>query len=214
MKLFKIIIESLLRVIVGLWVYTGIMSFWIRFISYIYSEWINLRFKFKSEGILWKYPINSIIGENYIKIGRGSHFGKYAVVTAHDFHRPTNTKFSPQITIGDNCDFGDYLHLTCINKIFIGNEVLTGRWVTITDNSHGQTDMETLTINPLYRKLISKGCITIGNKVWIGDKATILAGVQIGDGAIIGANSVVTKDIPAYSVVAGNPAKLIKTNTK
>lgn len=64
---------------------------------------------------------------------------------------------------------------------------------------------------PLFRPLFSKGPVIIGKNVWIGDKATILPGVTIGDGSIIGANSVVTKDVPAYSVVAGNPAKIIKT---
>jgi virginiamycin A acetyltransferase len=56
----------------------------------------------------------------------------------------------------------------------------------------------------------SKGNIVVGNDVWIGYNATIMAGVTIGDGAIIGTNSVVTKDIEPYSIVGGNPAKLIK----
>ncbi len=55
-----------------------------------------------------------------------------------------------------------------------------------------------------------KGNIVIGNDVWIGYKATIMAGVHIGNGAIIGANSVVIKDVPAYSIVGGNPAKVIR----
>ena len=62
------------------------------------------------------------------------------------------------------------------------------------------------------RPVVSKGSVIIGNNVWIGDKATILPNVTIGDGAVIAANSVVTKDVPAYSVVAGNPAKVIKEN--
>ena len=61
------------------------------------------------------------------------------------------------------------------------------------------------------REVISKGAVIIGKNVWIGDKATVLPGVTIGDSVIIGANSVVTKDIPAYSIVGGNPAKIIKT---
>ena len=62
------------------------------------------------------------------------------------------------------------------------------------------------------RPTTSKGRVVIGNNVWIGDKATILPGVTIGDGAIIAANAVVTKDVPQYSVVGGNPAKVIKIN--
>lgn len=56
----------------------------------------------------------------------------------------------------------------------------------------------------------SKGDVTIGNDVWIGKSATILSGITIGDGAVIGANSVVTKNVEPYSIVAGNPAKIIK----
>ena len=92
----------------------------------------------------------------------------------------------------------------------IGKNLLTGRWVTITDNSHGNTDYESLVSPPSQRTIVSKGDVTIGDNVWIGDKATILPGVTIGDGVVVAANSVVTKDVPAYCVVAGNPAKIVK----
>ena len=55
-----------------------------------------------------------------------------------------------------------------------------------------------------------KGDIIVGNDVWIGAKATIMSGVKIGDGAIVGATATVTKDVPPYAIVAGNPAKIIK----
>lgn len=63
---------------------------------------------------------------------------------------------------------------------------------------------------PLSRLQYSKGEVAIGRNVWIGDKVTVLPGVHIGDGAIIGAGSVVTGDVPAYAVVAGNPARIIR----
>ena len=88
---------------------------------------------------------------------------------------------------------------------------MIGKWVSIVDNDHGNTDYKTLSLPPLERKIVSKGPISIGDKVWIGDKATILSGVTIGEGAVIAANAVVTKDVPAYSVVVGNPAKIVKT---
>lgn len=155
----------------------------------------------------------TLIGESYIKIGNYTRIERGCILTAWD-KTPDGEEHTPTIKIGCNCSFGEYNHITSINVIQIGNHVLTGRWVTITDNSHGDTNYESLTISPIMRPVISKGAVIIGNNVWIGDKATILPGVIIGDGAVVAANAVVTKDVPAYSIVAGNPAKIIKQVTK
>lgn len=116
----------------------------------------------------------------------------------------------PEIRIGDGCMIGQYNHITAVRRIIIGNNLLTGRFVLITDNSHGGINREELKIHPAKRDLSSKGEVVIGNNVWIGDKVSILPGVHIGDGCIIGSNSVVTHDFPAFSVIAGSPARLIK----
>ena len=149
-------------------------------------------------------------GGEYIKIGENTHFQKYLFLTAWD--RYDNQIFTPSIEIGNNCDFGAFNHITCTNGITIGDGLLTGKWVTITDNNHGGTSLGDLSIRPQDRSLVSKGKIRIGNNVFIGDKATILAGVEIGDGAVVGANCVVSRNIPAYSVVVGNPMKIICAN--
>ena len=160
--------------------------------------------------------IGTIHGAQYITIGDNCAFSDGIYLTAWDcFTTVVNgeehtQKFLPNITIGDHCNFGAFNHITCINKIVIGDGVLTGKWVTITDNSHGTTDMECLQIRPTNRKLFSKGPVIISENVWIGDKATILPGVTIGEGVVVAANAVVTKDIPAYCVAAGNPAKVIR----
>ena len=135
-------------------------------------------------------------------------FQDYLYLTAWNEYQGEH--FTPELTIGDNGSFGAFNHITCINKIQIGDNCLTGKWVTISDNNHGTTDFDTLHEAPAIRKLYTKGPVIIGKNVWIGDKATILGGVTIGDGAVIAANSVVTKDVPAYSVVGGNPARVIK----
>lgn len=147
-------------------------------------------------------------GTEYLTIGDGSHIQKNVYLTAWDSYK--NQKFTPSIIIGKFCSIGAYNHITCINRIEIGDGLLTGKWVTITDNSHGNSDYGDLNLHPADRYLYSKGPVIIGNNVWIGDKATILPNVKIGDGVIIAANSVVTKDVPAYTVVAGNPAIIIK----
>ena len=65
-------------------------------------------------------------------------------------------------------------------------------------------------IAPLKRQVVSKGPVIIGDNVWIGEKSTIVANVKVGQGSIVAANSVVTKDVPPYCVVAGCPAKIVK----
>lgn len=189
-----------------IWISRKIDNCW----SSIYS--IKYCKLFNCQSVWFKRNVNYTKGEKYFSIGKGTSFGKMAVLTAWDKYE--GESFVPDVKIGENCDFGDYLHLTCINQITIGNNVLTGRWVTISDNGHGDTDYNTLLIRPQNRKLSCKGPVEIGNNVWIGDKASILSGVNIGEGAVIAANAVVTKNVPSYSIVAGNPAKIIKRNFK
>lgn len=154
----------------------------------------------------------TIRGERYITIGNCTHIGNGCVITAWDKTADGGTH-TPVIRIGSNCSIGEYNNITATHWIEIGDNLLTGRWVTITDNSHGTTDTESLQIEPLMRPVISKGPVIIGKNVWIGDKATILPGVTIGEGAVIGANSVVTKDVAPYTVVAGIPAKEINVKS-
>lgn len=156
------------------------------------------------------YIIGDIVHPERISIGDNVKLQDFITLTAW----PQFSSDKALIVIGSNCIFGSFNHITAINKIEIGNGFLSGKWVTITDNSHGTTDMKDLKLPPCCRNVISKGPVIIGKNVWVGDKATILPNVIIGDGAVIAANSVVTKDVPPYSVVAGNPARIIKQNIK
>lgn len=178
--------------------------------TYLYTGWVSRHFSSFGKNSQVVPFFRLIKGVNYISVGDSTRFGKYCVLTAWDKYN--QDCFSPQIHIGNGCSFGEYNHITAINCIDIGNNLLTGRWVTISDNSHGETNYKSLQIPPVKRRLHSKGAVKIGNNVWIGDKATILPGVTIGDGVVVGANSVVTKDIPDYCVVAGNPARIVKHN--
>lgn len=164
-------------------------------------------FKSAGHGCLF-VGFRRLIGCEYIEVGEKTKIGSNAVLTA--WHRVGGREYSPSIKIGKQCNIGEYSHITCINTITIGDDVLTGRWVTITDNSHGRTTKSDLDKAPLKRETFSPGGVNIGNKVWIGDKVTILPNVTIGDSSVIGANSVVTKDVPPFCVVGGNPAKIIK----
>ena len=159
-----------------------------------------------------------LINPQLIDIGEGSSFSDGLVLTAWDKYifmesrtnEKTHQKFSPSIIFGRNCSIGRNNHITAIDKIKIGDNLLTGQDVTITDNSHGDCSLDDIATPPIFRQLRSKGPIIIGDNVWIGSKATILSGVKIGNNVVVGANSVVTKSIPDNAVVGGIPAKIIK----
>lgn len=89
-----------------------------------------------------------IIGKKHIDIGIGTAFGKDLHLTAWD----NSSSKKSIISIGDYCSFGAWNHITAINNIKIGNNVLTGKWVTITDNSHGSTDYLSLNSPPQITK--------------------------------------------------------------
>ncbi len=194
---------------IGIWCYKlfgKISNPYSKIRDYVYSGWWSS--KINSKNCIFKFPLSSFTGFRYFKVSAGCTFGKFSVLSAWSTFN--NKKYFPKITIGENCRFGDYLHLTSINEIKIGKNVLTGRWVTISDNSHGFNTFEEMNVAPNKRELHSKGPVIIEDNVWIGDKVTILPGVTIGVGSIIGANSVVTKDIPSFCIAAGNPCKIIR----
>lgn len=111
------------------------------------------------------------------------------------------------LELGRNSYMNDSL-IQCATHISIGDDCAIAADVLIQD-----TDFHPILDENNQPKPVSKP-IKIGKKVWICTKATILKGVTIGDGAIIAAGAVVTKDVPAYSLVAGNPARVIKENVK
>ncbi len=176
--------------------------------QFLFNEWIKHFVGFIGDGSSLAPGIEfQGGGQRSIHIGNDTCIAKNCIFGC--WKEYMNVIYSPKIVIGDNCCIGEYNHITSINEIIIGNGVLTGRYVYISDNNHGNCDYKTRLVRPSDRKLVSKGPVHIGNNVWIGDKVSILSGVKIGDGVIIGANTVVTKNIPAYCVVAGNPAKIL-----
>lgn len=111
------------------------------------------------------------------------------------------------ITIGDRTGIGARAFLAGQGGIAIGNDVITGPNIQIFSENHNFSNLE-LTIK---EQGVTKQAVVIGNNCWLGGSITILAGVTIGDGCIIAAGSVVTKSVPANSIVAGVPAKVVKS---
>lgn len=116
------------------------------------------------------------------------------------------------LTIGDDVNMSDYVHIGAFTSVQIGDGVLLGSHVLISDHSHGSSprhhDVD-FAVFPSQRSIVSKGPVAIGRGVWLGDGVRVLAGVKIGDGAIVGANSVVVRDVPARTVWAGVPAQQV-----
>ena len=187
-----------------------------KFLSHFFNKMDNLyvrifsfviKSEFKSMKGLIRHP-NQLKGMQYISVGKNTQFERGVILTA--WKRENTSKNTPSITIGDNCNINEFNHITACRQITIGDNLLTGRYVYISDNSHGSSKYEELLLHPHKRPLHVKGPVVIGNNVWICEHACILSGVTIGDGAIIAANAVVTHDVPPYCIAAGIPAKVVK----
>jgi acetyltransferase-like isoleucine patch superfamily enzyme len=205
-RLFKLTAEIIGRILSYLFPQT-FQTYLEAFKAYVYTG--------KQKRHFAKFGNNSLLSDSvritnpqYISIGSDCEFFRGVKITATDSY--FGNHYNPTLHIGDNCQFGEGSHITAINSIRIGNGLLTGSNVLITDNAHGASDSNLLETHPLLRPLFSKGEVIIGNNVWIGNNVCILPGVTIGDGVIIAANSVITKNIPSYAVAAGIPAVVVK----
>ena len=157
------------------------------------------------------YSIHSSVSfknPKYMSIGDDFYVAEGSIIEAWDSYN--DIYYTPEIIIGNNVRIGRHCHIGAINKIVIGDNCLLGSYILLMDHAHGKSILSQTDIPPAQRDLYSKGSIILGRNVWIGEKATILAGVEIGDCSIIGANTVVTKDVPPYCVFAGNPGKVVK----
>ena len=157
---------------------------------------------------LFYRPARLIRRPVYIRGGKGMTFGP-GFTTGY---RCRLEIFNPQdgikLTIGEHCKFGDQVHITATERVTMGNDCLLASHIFISDTNHG-TGLEDPRTPPDSRPLTTSP-VTIGNCVWIGEGAAILPGSSVGDGCIIGAHAVVKGVIPAYSVAAGAPARVIK----
>lgn len=140
---------------------------------------------------------------SYIRIVKGATIDIGKSVSLYQNVKIDMQCAGSQVKIGDNTFINRCSKIFCKDMVHIGNRCAISWNVTIMDNDFhyiGANDNST----PIY----------IGDDVWIGCHSLILKGVHIGDGAVIAAGSVVTKDVPSYSVVGGNPAKVIKTDVQ
>lgn len=118
-----------------------------------------------------------------------------------------NIDYNPRIEIGDGSYIGHRTHIIACGQMKIGKNVLFADGIYISDNLHG---FEDLTKPIISQPLKTPGPVVIEDEVWLGEGVCVLPNVTIGKHAVIGSNSVVTKDIPAYCVAVGSPAKVIR----
>jgi len=143
---------------------------------------------------------------NEFKIGIGSYIGKYSTIVVQNDNR-FNHKNS-NLKIGDHTYIGEYNNIRAGGgKIEIGNYCAISQHISIVASNHSFRKDELIANQPWS---LARNFVIIGNDVWIGSNSVILPGVSIGNGAVVGAGSVVTKDIPPFAIVGGNPAKVIK----
>jgi acetyltransferase-like isoleucine patch superfamily enzyme len=151
------------------------------------------------------FPANTIFNERYIHIGSGTMIGPDVTLSAGMV--PGQECLSdPVVSIGDRCLIGKGSGIVGHFGIQIGHDVWTGHHVYITDQNHGYEDIT----RPISQQSQPERPVTIGDGSWLGFGTVVLPGAKIGRHVTIGANSVVTGDIPDYSVAVGAPARVIR----
>ena len=137
-------------------------------------------------------------------IGESSSIGDYTVIQIVN----NDSKIKSRLLIGNRTYIGEFQNIRASGgTIAIGDDCLISQHISIIASNHEIRKGININKQSWNKRKID---VWIGNDVWIGQNATILPGVHIGDGAIIGANSVVREDVEPYTVVIGNPAKVLR----
>jgi virginiamycin A acetyltransferase len=174
-----------------------------------------------------KKTFNFFLNQNTIQLKSGAQLGKNTQLRGVNIKGNVNAgnncslkfvEISGTVTIGNFTTINgpNVQILSKINPITIGSFCSIAKDVTIQEYNHRTDRLSTYYMEKNFfhgrniGELSSKGAVAIGNDVWIGAKSVILSGVTIGDGAVVAAGSVVTKDVPSYAIVGGNPARVIK----
>ena len=201
------------------------ITYYYLFFFFIRGLFVRLRIK-SAKGLLLVgkkvrifYPNNLQVGYNTIiedgaeinclslqgiKLGNRVTIGKYAII------RPSNIyggSIGEGLTMGNNSNIGPYNYIGCSGKITIGNNVMLAPRVSIYAENHVFDHPEIL----IRDQGVEKKEVIIEDDCWIAANSILLAGVTIGKGSVVAAGSVVTENVPPYSVVAGVPAKWIKS---
>lgn len=145
-----------------------------------------------------------ISGEDCIVVGNNVNIGAFSWIQTVSHYN--GRSYNPYFEIGDGCQIGRYAVFSANNKILIGKNVLISERVYISDHIHEYRDIE---IPIIDQSASIKGHVVIEDDCWLGIGCCILRNVTIGRHSVVGANTVVHTDVQPYSVVVGNPARLV-----
>jgi acetyltransferase-like isoleucine patch superfamily enzyme len=164
-----------------------------------------LRFGALGADSKFAFPLGTIFGERWIRIGASCAIGDHVSLSAglapgHDLGG------RPIVTIGDRCTIGRGSHIVGHQSIVIGDDVWTGPYVYITDQNHSYADPD----RPIGEQLPINETVEIGDGSWLGAGAIVLPGARLGRNVVVAAGSVVRGTVPDHSVVAGVPAKVVR----
>lgn len=136
------------------------------------------------------------------------HIGHHVCVSYKSWlaAMPLTGERTCELIIEDGCMVGHFNHIYATKRIILHKGVLTADKVYISDNLHGYENPD---IHIMNQPIIQKKCVEIGEGAWLGENVCVI-GASVGRHCVIGANSVVTKDIPDYCVAVGSPARVIK----
>jgi len=146
-------------------------------------------------------------GRRHLSIGKGVRVGGHCWIQAVTDYQ--GIRYQPEIVIAEGTCIGGHCMITAVESVRIGPGCLFSEQVFISDHAH---DTFTVEVRPLsVRPLKALGAVEIGARCFIGIRAVIMPGVRLGDHCVVGANSVVTRSFPAGTVLAGAPARAIRT---
>lgn len=168
----------------------------------LFSAFMSVQFKAFGRSSSIYRPLK-LLGLSRIEVGNRVIIAEFAWIMAI----PIIKGRTPAISIADGTYIGHSCHIVATDSLKIGKDVLIADRVYMSDNVHGYRDPE---IAVILQPVEFKGSVEIGDGSWIGENVAII-GAKIGRHCVIGANSVVTRDIPDYCVAVGSPARIIKT---